>query len=108
MSRTDRAPALPSRRQLLRLGAAGAAVTDEQASRRVAKAYPKVAFVMGSGEGPAEPNFGVFDDWIHEPGYLSGMIAGKLTKSNVIGVVAAMSIPEVNREINAFCAGAKE
>jgi len=63
---------------------------------------------MGSGEGPAEPNFGVFDDWIHEPGYLSGMIAGKLTKNNVVGVVAAMSIPEVNREINAFCAGAKE
>jgi basic membrane lipoprotein Med (substrate-binding protein (PBP1-ABC) superfamily) len=36
------------------------------------------------------------------------MIAGKLTKNNVVGVVAAMSIPEVNREINAFCAGAKE
>lgn len=86
----------------------GDSYTDEQASRRVAKAYPKVAFVMGSGEGPAEPNFGVFDDWIHEPGYLAGMMAGKLTKSNVIGVVAAMSIPEVNREINAFCAGAKE
>jgi basic membrane protein A len=86
----------------------GDAYTDEQAARRVAKAYPKVAFVMGSGEGPADPNFGVFDDWIHEPAYLAGMIAGKLTKTNVLGVVAAMSIPEVNREINAFCAGAKE
>ncbi|MEA2780531.1 MAG: basic rane protein [Rhodospirillaceae bacterium] len=86
----------------------GDAFTDEQAARRVAKAYPKVAFVMGSGVGPADPNFGVFDNWIHEPAYLSGMIAGKLTKTNKLGAVAAMPIPEVNRLINAFAAGAKE
>jgi basic membrane lipoprotein Med (substrate-binding protein (PBP1-ABC) superfamily) len=86
----------------------GDSFTDEQASRRVAKEYPKVAFVMGSGIGPADPNFSVFDNWIHEPAYLSGMIAGKVTKSNNIGVVAAMPIPEVNRLANAFCAGAKE
>jgi basic membrane lipoprotein Med (substrate-binding protein (PBP1-ABC) superfamily) len=36
------------------------------------------------------------------------MIAGKMTKSNVLGVVAAMPIPEVNRLSNAFCNGAKE
>ena len=86
----------------------GDAFTDEDAARRVAKAYPKVAFVMGSGGGPADPNFGVFDNWIHEPAYISGMIAGKLTKSNMVGVVAAMPIPEVNRLANAFCQGAKE
>ncbi len=86
----------------------GDSFTDEQASRRVAKAYPKVAFVMGSGIGPADPNFSVFDNWIHEPAYLSGMIAGKLTKSNTIGVVGAMPIPEVNRLVNAFRAGARE
>jgi len=80
----------------------------ERIARRVARDYPDVAFVFGSGIGPAEPNFGVFDNWIHEPAYLSGMIAGKMTKSNVLGVVAAMPIPEVNRLSNAFCAGAKE
>ncbi len=80
----------------------------ERIARRAAQAYPDVAFVFGSGIGPAEPNFGVFDNWIHEPAYLSGMIAGKMTKSNLIGVVAAMPIPEVNRLSNAFCAGAKE
>jgi basic membrane lipoprotein Med (substrate-binding protein (PBP1-ABC) superfamily) len=80
----------------------------ERIARRVAKDYPTVAFVFGSGIGPAEPNFGVFDNWIHEPAYLSGMIAGKMTKSNTVGVVAAMPIPEVNRLSNAFCAGAKE
>ncbi len=80
----------------------------ERIARRVARDYPDVSFVFGSGIGPAEPNFGVFDNWIHEPAYLSGMIAGKMTKSNVLGVVAAMPIPEVNRLSNAFCNGAKE
>ena len=80
----------------------------ERITRRVAKDYPKVAFTFGSGIGPAEPNFAVFDNWIHEPAYLAGMIAGKLTKSNTVGTVAAMTIPEVNRLSNAFCAGAKE
>ena len=86
----------------------GDAFGAERIARRVARDYPKVAFVFGSGIGPAEPNFGVFDNWIHEPAYLSGMIAGKMTKSNVIGVVAAMPIPEVNRLANAYYAGAKE
>src|SRR5438093_807735 len=50
----------------------------------------------------------VFGNSIHEPSYLSGLIAGKLTKSNKIGVVAAMPIPEVNRIVNGFIQGAKE
>jgi basic membrane protein A len=87
---------------------AGDAFAAEDVTRRVAKEFPDVAFVMGSGQGPADPNYSVFDNWIHEPAYLSGMIAGKLTKSNVIGSVAAMDIPEVDRLVNAFCAGAKE
>jgi len=80
----------------------------EKITRRVARDYPQVAFTFGSGIGPAEPNFAVFDNWIHEPAFLAGMIAGKLTKSNVVGTVAAMPIPEVNRLSNAFCNGAKE
>jgi basic membrane protein A and related proteins len=80
----------------------------ERITRRVARDYPDVAFAFGSGIGPADPNFAVFDNWIHEPAYLAGMIAGKLTSSNIVGVVAAMPIPEVNRLSNAFCAGAKE
>lgn len=86
----------------------GDAFAAEDVTRRVAKEFPDVAFVMGSGQGPAEPNFAVFDNWIHEPAYLSGMIAGKMTKSNTIGTVAAMDIPEVARLTNAFCTGAKE
>jgi basic membrane protein A len=86
----------------------GDAFGQEQAARRVAKAYPKIKFLFGSGLGAAQPNFGVFDDWIHEPAYLCGMIAGKLTKSNVLGVVGGHPVPEVNRLINAFKEGARE
>jgi basic membrane lipoprotein Med (substrate-binding protein (PBP1-ABC) superfamily) len=86
----------------------GDAFAAEDVARRVAKEFPDTAFVFGSGQGPAEPNFSVFDNWIHEPAYLSGMIAGKMTKSNIVGTVAAMDIPEVARLTNAFCAGAKE
>ena len=86
----------------------GDAFAAEDVARRVAKEFPDVAFVFGSGQGPAEPNFSVYDNWIHEPAYLSGLIAGKMTKSNVVGSVAAMDIPEVDRLVNAFCSGAKD
>lgn len=86
----------------------GDAFGNEEAVRRVAKDYPNIAFVFGSGGGPAEPNFSVFDNWIHEPAYLSGMLAGGLTKSNIVGVVGGYPVPEVNRIVNAFIAGARE
>ena len=85
----------------------GDAFGNEEAVRRVAKDFPEIAFVFGSGGGPAEPNFSVFDNWIHEPAYLSGMLAGGLTKTNVIGVVGGLPVPEVNRIVNAFIAGAQ-
>ena len=59
----------------------GDAFAAERESRRTAKQFPKTAWLFGSGAGPAEPNFGVFDNWIHEPAYLSGLIAGKMSKS---------------------------
>lgn len=86
----------------------GDAFAAEEVTRKVAKQFPKVAFVFGSGSGPADPNFSVFDNWIHEPAYLCGMLAGKLTKTNVVGAVAAMDIPEVDRLVNAFYQGAKD
>jgi basic membrane protein A len=86
----------------------GDAFGNEEAVRRVAADFPEIAFVFGSGGGPAEPNFSVFDNWIHEPAYLAGLAAGKLTKSNTLGVVGGFPVPEVNRLINAFVQGAQE
>jgi len=81
-------------------------LAGEEPARRVAKDYPNIAFAFGSEFGPVAPNFSVFDNWIHEPAYLCGIIAGRLTKTNVLGVVAAIPIGEVNRLVNAFKAGA--
>ena len=80
----------------------------ERAARRVAASYPKVAFLMGSSFGPSKPNLAVFDNFIQEPSYLTGMVAGKATKSNTIGMVGGYAIPEVNRLMNAFMDGARE
>jgi basic membrane lipoprotein Med (substrate-binding protein (PBP1-ABC) superfamily) len=86
----------------------GDAFGNEEAVRRVAADYPEIAFVFGSGLGPSEPNVSVFDNWIHEPAYLCGLIAGGVTDSGVIGVVGGLPVPEVNRIVNAFTDGVKE
>ncbi len=86
----------------------GEAFAVEAAARKVAKDYPKVSFLLGSSGKPQEPNFSVFDNFIQEPAYLSGMIAGGMTKTNKIGMVGGFPIPEVNRLMNAFMAGALE
>jgi len=86
----------------------GESFAVEAAARKVAKDYPKTAFLMGSSGKPQAPNFAVFDNYIQEPAYLTGMIAGGMTKSNRIGMVGGYPIPEVNRLMHAFMAGAKE
>lgn len=86
----------------------GDAFGNRDAVAKVAAEFLGIAFVFGSDGGPQNPNLAVFDNWIHEPAYLVGLIAGKMTKSNTIGVVAAIPIPEVNRIVNAFIQGVKE
>ena len=86
----------------------GEAFAVEAAARKVAKDFPKVNFLMGSSGKVQAPNFSVFDNYIQEPAYLSGMVAGGMTKSNKIGMVGGFPIPEVNRLMHAFMAGAKE
>ena len=84
----------------------GEAFGVEQPARAVASEYPEISFLMGSSLPPAEPNFASFDNFIHEPSYLSGIVAGLKTESNQIGMVGGYAIPEVNRLMNAFKAGA--
>ncbi len=86
----------------------GESFAVEAAARKVAKDYPKVAFLMGSSGKPQAPNFSVFDNYIQEPAYLTGMIAAGMSKSGKIGMVGGYPIPEVNRLMNAFIAGARE
>jgi basic membrane protein A and related proteins len=86
----------------------GDAFAAEEAVREVAAEFPDTAFVFGSGGEEQAPNFSVFDNWLQDPAYLAGMLAGGLTKTGTIGVVGAMPIPEVNRIVNAFITGAQE
>lgn len=88
----------------------GEAFAVEEAARAVAKDYPNVAFLIGSSFKPdaALPNFATFDNYIQDASYLSGMIAGAMTKSGNIGMVGGFPIPEVNRLMNAFMAGVRE
>ena len=70
--------------------------------------YPEIMFVYaGSGNEPLGRNAYWIDVYLHEPAYLAGVLAGKMTKSNVIGAVAAFPFPNVNIPLNAYIAGAK-
>ncbi len=81
----------------------------EAEAREVTAEYPNVAFLMGSSFMPdaAQPNLSVFDNYIQDAAYLTGIIAGAMTKGN-IGMVGGFPIPEVNRLMHAFMAGARE
>jgi len=73
----------------------------------VAQEFPDKWFVHVSGYKTAENVSTVFGR-MYQPRYLSGLVAGKATKSNVIGYVAAFPIPEVIRGINAFTLGVRD
>ena len=82
----------------------------EEAAREVAADYPDTAFLMGSSfkEDPALPNFAVFDNYIQDAAYLTGLVAGSLTETKNIGMVGGYPIPEVNRLMHAFMDGVRE
>ncbi len=72
----------------------------------VAKNNPEVIFMHCSGFKTAD-NVGTYFGRMYQPRYLSGIIAGKMTRSNKVGYVAAHPIPEVIRGINAFTLGVR-
>ncbi len=70
----------------------------------VAKRFKDVVFEHCSGYKTSE-NMGNYFGRFYQGKYLSGIVAGAMTKSNIIGYVAAHPIPEVIRGINAFTLG---
>ena len=71
---------------------------------KVAKQFPKVAFEHATGY-KTDKNVGIYNARFYEGRYLNGVIAGKMTKTNVAGYVGAFPIPEVLQGINAFTRG---
>jgi basic membrane protein A len=73
---------------------------------KVAADHKDVKFEHATGFKQAE-NMRTYDSRTYEGAYMAGVIAGKMTKSNTLGVVASIPIPEVVRNINAFTLGAQ-
>jgi basic membrane protein A len=71
---------------------------------KVAQQFPNAMFDHATGYKTAK-NVGVYNARFYEGRYLCGIIAGKMTKTNVAGYVAAFPIPEVVQGINAFTQG---
>ncbi len=72
----------------------------------VAKEFPNVIFEHCSGYKTA-PNLATYFGKIEQPRYLSGIVAGMMTQSNIIGYVGAFPTPEVIRGCNAFTLGVR-
>jgi len=73
---------------------------------KVAADAVQVKFEHATGFKTA-PNLRTYDSRTYEGAYMVGVIAGGMTKSNVLGVVASIPIPEVIRNINSFTLGAQ-
>lgn len=73
---------------------------------KVAKKYPNVMFEHATGF-KRDKNVATYSAKFHEGRFIIGKIAGKMSKTNTIGYVGAMPIPEVIAGINAFYLGAK-
>jgi len=73
---------------------------------KVAADMPDVKFEHATGYKTA-PNLRTYDSRTYQGAYMAGVIAGGMTKSNVLGVVGSVPIPEVIRNINSFTLGAQ-
>ena len=73
---------------------------------KVAADAKDVKFEHATGFKQAE-NMRTYDSRTYEGAYMAGVIAGKMTKTNTLGVVASIPIPEVIRNINSFTLGAQ-
>ncbi len=73
---------------------------------KVAADHKDVKFEHATGYKTAE-NLRTYDSRTYEGAYMAGVIAGGMTKTNTLGVVGSMPIPEVVRNINSFTLGAQ-
>ena len=74
--------------------------------QKIAPDFADVKFEHATGYKTAE-NVRTYDSRTYEGAYMAGIIAGAMTKSNTLGVVGSVPIPEVLRNINSFTLGAQ-
>jgi basic membrane protein A len=80
----------------------------EELVRRFARDHPETAFCFNSRLNSVDPNFSVFSYWLHEPAYLCGRIAGRLSASGRVGAVAEDPHPALNAALNSFREGVRD
>ena len=84
----------------------GATFGYMEAMLKVAAEAKDVKFEHATGYKTAD-NLRTYDSRTYEGAYMAGVVAGAMTKSNVLGVVGSVPIPEVIRNINSFTLGAQ-
>ncbi len=73
---------------------------------KLAPEFKNVKFEHATGYKTAD-NMRTYDSRTYEGAYMAGLIAGKMSKTGTLGVVASVPIPEVIRNINSFTLGAQ-
>ena len=76
------------------------------AAKKVASEFPKTKFGVLNGGVSTAPNLASFQFTNWQPGYVTGVLAGLITKSNVIGAIGGQKIPVIEDALNAFKDGA--
>ncbi len=87
-------------------------------AKMIGKEFPDVVALPAGGgceltvmyppPTPVPPNIGHYDTYLQESAYLAGIVAGKMTKTNKIGLVGGFPVANANRYFNGFIQGAKE
>jgi basic membrane lipoprotein Med (substrate-binding protein (PBP1-ABC) superfamily) len=78
----------------------------QDAAKRVGPAYPHTIYVVTSGSSVGSNVAGI-EFGFADASYLAGMLAGSMTKSNVVGVIGGTELPPVRESFAAFTKGAK-
>ncbi len=79
----------------------------QDAALRVAPDYPSTVYITTSGTSVAD-NVGGAEFAFEEASYLAGMVAGSMTKSNILGVIGGTELPPVKRSFAAYEEGARK
>ncbi len=86
----------------------GEAYEDEKGVAKITQQFPNTHFILGSSLpfDPEKKNVAKMETHLEQASYLVGMVAAGLTKTDKLGFIGGMSIPETNWSGNAFIAGA--
>jgi basic membrane protein A len=80
--------------------------TFVKAARKIAEDFPKTSILLSTGGEPVPSNLAIYMPQ-HEYAFMGGVLAGLMTKSNVVGAVNSFKFPELNREVEGFKLGVR-